>query len=252
MPTTLVVPTKLLLKNIDFSLRYGEILGIAGLMGAGRTELVLSIWGAYDGKVKGQILIDGIPVRINSPQDAISHGIGFVSEDRKRFGLILDANLETNMTLASLNQMTQMGIIDRNQAFHQTSHYVESMQIKSPSLETAVKKLSGGNQQKMVLGKWLMTQPKILFLDEPTRGIDVGAKVEIHALINQLAQQGVAIIIISSELPEILGVSSRIIVLHEGEITGRFTNQEVTQEDILQCAAGRTLTKAYTLVIITQ
>lgn len=216
MPTTLVVPTNLLLKNIDFSLRYGEILGIAGLMGAGRTELVLSIWGAYDGKVKGQILIDGIPVRINSPQDAISRGIGFVSEDRKRFGLILDANLETNMTLASLDQMTQMGIIDRNQAFHQTSHYVESMQIKSPSLETAVKKLSGGNQQKMVLGKWLMTQPKILFLDEP-----------------------VAIIIISSELPEILGVSSRIIVLHEGEITGRFTNQEVTQEDILQCASGR-------------
>ena len=216
MPTTLVVPTNLLLKNIDFSLRYGEILGIAGLMGAGRTELVLSIWGAYDGKVKGQILIDGIPVRINSPQDAISRGIGFVSEDRKRFGLILDANLETNMTLASLNQMTQMGIIDRNQAFHQTSHYVESMQIKSPSLETAVKKLSGGNQQKVVLGKWLMTQPKILFLDEP-----------------------VAIIIISSELPEILGVSSRIIVLHEGEITGRFTNQEVTQEDILQCASGR-------------
>jgi len=204
------------LKNIDFSLRYGEILGIAGLMGAGRTELVLSIWGAYDGKVKGQILIDGIPVRINSPQDAISRGIGFVSEDRKRFGLILDANLETNMTLASLDQMTQMGIIDRNQAFHQTSHYVESMQIKSPSLETAAKKLSGGNQQKMVRGKWLMTQPKILFLDEP-----------------------VAIIIISSELPEILGVSSRIIVLHEGEITGRFTNQEVTQEDILQCASGR-------------
>ena len=167
MPTMLVVPTNLLLKNIDFSLRYGEILGIAGLMGAGRTELVLSIWGAYDGKVKGQILIDGIPVRINSPQDAISRGIGFVSEDRKRFGLILDANLETNMTLASLDQMTQMGIIDRNQAFHQTSHYVESMQIKSPSLETAVKKLSGGNQQKMVRGKWLMTQPKILFLDEP-------------------------------------------------------------------------------------
>ena len=124
MPTTLVVPTKLLLKNIDFSLRYGEILGIAGLMGAGRTELVLSIWGAYDGKVKGQILIDGIPVRINSPQDAISRGIGFVSEDRKRFGLILDANLETNMTLASFDQMTQMGIIDRNQAFHQTRHYV--------------------------------------------------------------------------------------------------------------------------------
>ena len=120
------------------------------------------------------------------------------------------------MTLASLDQMTQMGIIDRNQAFHQTSHYVESMQIKSPSLETAAKKLSGGNQQKMVRGKWLMTQPKILFLDEP-----------------------VAIIIISSELPEILGVSSRIIVLHEGEITGQFTNQEVIQEDILQCASGR-------------
>ena len=229
------------LENVNFEVRRGEILGIAGLMGAGRTELISTIFGAYSGKWSGKVFIEGAPFHIHSPLEAIQQGIGLVSEDRKRYGLLLDVDVTGNMTLPSLGlsaDLTSYGIINHNAASEKSEHYVDSLQIKTTSLETPVNHLSGGNQQKVVLGKWLMTHPKVLFLDEPTRGIDVGAKAEIHALMAKLAEEGVAIVFVSSELPEILGMSDRVLVLHEGKITGEFINDNLTQEEILRCAAG--------------
>ena len=229
------------LEEVSFEVRRGEILGIAGLMGAGRTELISTIFGAYSGKWRGKVFIDGVPVQIHSPYQAIQHGLGLVSEDRKRYGLLLDVDIVRNMTLASLgtsSDLVSYGVINDNAASQKSEQYVDSLQIKTTSLNIPVNHLSGGNQQKVVLGKWLMTQPRVLFLDEPTRGIDVGAKAEIHALMVKLAQEGVAIVFVSSELPEILGMSDRVLVLHEGKITGEFINDNLTQEDILRCAAG--------------
>ncbi|MDE0688617.1 MAG: sugar ABC transporter ATP-binding protein [Candidatus Poribacteria bacterium] len=234
------------LENINFEVRRGEILGIAGLMGAGRTELISTIFGVYEGRWRGEIVIEDATVNIHSPREAIQHGIALVSEDRKRYGLLLDVDVVRNMTLASLgpsSDITSHGIIDDNTAFEKSEHYVDSLQIKTTSLEVPVNHLSGGNQQKVVLGKWLMTHPTVLFLDEPTRGIDVGAKAEIHTLMAKLAQEGVAIVFVSSELPEILGMSDRVIVLHKGKITGEFINENLTQEDILRCAAGASISK---------
>lgn len=241
-------PDRQILKDICFTVRYGEILGIAGLMGSGRTELINAVFGAYPGKSTGDIIVDGVQVIIDSPRDAIRYGIGLVSEDRQRYGLILGADVPSNMTLSSLDaactepgaQLAPHGIINRNEEFRQSRHYVESLQIKTPSLDAPVNHLSGGNQQKVVLGKCLMTLPRILLLDEPTRGIDVAAKVEIHRLIAQLARQGVAIVMVSSELPENLNMSDRIIVLHEGEISREFVSDNTTQAEILRCAAGET------------
>lgn len=229
------------LENINFEVRRGEILGIAGLMGAGRTELISTIFGVYEGRWRGEIVIEGVPVNIHSPREAIQHGIALVSEDRKRYGLLLDVDVVRNMTLASLDpssDITSHGIINDNTAFEKSEHYIASLQIKTTSLEVPVNHLSGGNQQKVVLGKWLMTHPTVLFLDEPTRGIDVGAKAEIHTLMAKLAREGVAIVFVSSELPEILGMSDRVIVLQAGKITGEFINENLTQADILRCAAG--------------
>ena len=229
------------LEDISFEVRRGEILGIAGLMGAGRTELISTIFGAYEGRWTGEIVIGGSAVQIHSPGEAIQHEMALVSEDRKRYGLLLDVDVVRNMTLASLgssSDITSYGLVNHNAAFQKSEHYVDSLQIKTTSLDVPVNHLSGGNQQKVVLGKWLMTHPKVLFLDEPTRGIDVGAKAEIHALMTKLAEEGVAIVFVSSELPEILGMSDRVLVLHEGKITGEFLNDNLTQEDILKCAAG--------------
>lgn len=229
------------LENVSFEVRRGEILGIAGLMGAGRTELISTIFGAYGGKWIGDIFIEGTPVEIHAPREAIQQGMALVSEDRKRYGLLLDADVTRNMTLVNLGlsaDLASYGVINHNAASEKSEHYVNSLQIKTTSLEVPVNHLSGGNQQKVVLGKWLMTHPKVLFLDEPTRGIDVGAKAEIHALMAKLADDGVAIVFVSSELPEILGMSDRVLVLHEGKITGEFTNNNLTQEEILRCAAG--------------
>ena len=232
------------LEDISFEVRRGEILGIAGLMGAGRTELISTIFGAYDSKWSGEIVIDGNAVQIHSPREAIQHGMALVSEDRKRYGLLLDVDVVRNMTLASLgssSDITSYGLIDQNTAFQKSERYVDSLQIKTTSLKVPVNHLSGGNQQKVVLGKWLMTHPKVLFLDEPTRGIDVGAKAEIHTLMAELAQEGVAIVFVSSELPEILGMSDRVLVLHEGGIAGEFINENLTQEDLLTIMSGRHL-----------
>ena len=229
------------LEDVSFEVRRGEILGIAGLMGAGRTELIGTIFGAYSGKWHGEVFIEGRPVQIHTPQEAIQHGMGLVSEDRKRYGLLMDVDVVRNMTLASLGlsrALASYGVINSNAAVESSAHYVDTLQIKTPSLEVPVNHLSGGNQQKVVLGKWLMTHPKVLFLDEPTRGIDVGAKAEIHTLMTKLAREGVAIVFVSSELPEILGMSDRILVLHEGKVTGEFINHNLTQEEILRCAAG--------------
>ena len=229
------------LQDISFTVNRGEILGIAGLMGAGRTELITTLFGAYAGRWTGQITIDGMPVDIRSPLAAIQHGIALVSEDRKRYGLLLDMDIVRNMTLASLrgpSDIAAYGVVNENNARKRTEPYVESLQIKTASLAAPVNQLSGGNQQKVVLGKWLMTAPKVLFLDEPTRGIDVGAKAEIHTLMAELAAAGVAIVFVSSELPEILGMSDRVLVLHAGRITGEFINKALTQADIMRCAAG--------------
>lgn len=232
------------LEDVSFEVKRGEILGIAGLMGAGRTELISTIFGAYPGRCEGQVFIDGTPVEIHAPHQAIQHGLGLVSEDRKRYGLILDVDVVRNMTLASLGASSDIvshGIIDDNVASEKSEHYVDSLQIKTTSLDVPVNHLSGGNQQKVVLGKWLMTHPKVLFLDEPTRGIDVGAKAEIHALMAQLAQADVAIVFVSSELPEILGMSDRVLVLHEGKITGEFINENLSQEELLTMMSGHGL-----------
>ena len=229
------------LENVSFEVRRGEILGIAGLMGAGRTELISTIFGGYSGKWSGEVFLDSIRLQIDSPREAIAQGMALVSEDRKRYGLLLDVDVTHNMTLASLGLSTDLasyGVINHNAASEKSEHYVDSLQIKTLSLGVPVNHLSGGNQQKVVLGKWLMTHPKVLFLDEPTRGIDVGAKAEIHALMAKLADDGVAIVFVSSELPEILGMSDRVLVLHEGKITGEFVNDNLTQEEILRCAAG--------------
>ena len=229
------------LERINFSVQRGEILGIAGLMGAGRTELISTIFGAYVGKWDGKVYRNGVQVQIRSPRDAIKQGMALVSEDRKRYGLILEDIVVRNMTLVSLGvleELTVYNIVNRRLEYQKSHDSVGALHIKTASLDTPVNQLSGGNQQKVVLGKWLMTRPEVLFLDEPTRGIDVGAKAEIHTLTAKLADDGVAIVLVSSELPEILGMSDRVIVLHEGRITGEFTNTDLTQEDILRCAAG--------------
>lgn len=231
-------PERQLIYNANFEVRRGEILGIAGLMGAGRTELVSSIFGGFTGRFQGEIYIDGQPVTIKSAEDAINHGIALVTEDRKRYGLILEQEVKKNLTLACLNKFCHANIINFNEEIKECQSSVDSLRIKTPSIITQANNLSGGNQQKVVLGKWLMTKPKILILDEPTRGIDVGAKFEIYNIINRLKQEGVAIIMVSSELPEILGMSDRILVMHEGAFNGEFMHHEADQEKIMVAATG--------------
>ncbi|MFC4768578.1 xylose ABC transporter ATP-binding protein [Effusibacillus consociatus] len=231
-------PERKMIENISFQLRQGEILGIAGLMGAGRTELAMSLFGAYGGQADGTVKIEGKPLRIRSVSDAIKSGLAYVSEDRKRFGLVLEMDVKTNISLPNIGRISRASVINQNEEIKFADSYRREMRIKAATLETAVGSLSGGNQQKVVLSKWLMANPKILILDEPTRGIDVGAKYEIYNLMNQLAEQGVAIIMISSELPEILGMSDRILVMHEGTIAAEFSRREATQESIMVAATG--------------
>ncbi|HEV8140635.1 MAG TPA: ATP-binding cassette domain-containing protein, partial [Pyrinomonadaceae bacterium] len=233
------VPGKLLVDQVGFAVRKGEVLGIAGLMGSGRTELLMAIFGAHAGRKSAEVLIDGRQAQINAPSDAIKHGVGFVTEDRKRYGLILDQTILRNMTLAGLRKLSGRFITNENAEAAAGERAATDLRIKAPSVFTIAGTLSGGNQQKVVLAKWLLTNPRVLFLDEPTRGIDVGAKQEIYAQINQLAEAGLAIILISSELPEVLGLSDRVIVLHEGRVTGEFTRAEATPEAVMSCATGR-------------
>jgi len=228
--------TKNLLKDISFQLHKGEILGFAGLMGAGRTELALAIVGK-DQITEGQIIVDGKNVKINNPSDAVSNGIGYLSEDRKRFGVLLNQDVKFNIVLSNLRKITsKFGFVNNNQSRVSSTTAVKNLSIRTPSIDQMVKNLSGGNQQKVVIGKWLTRETDVLIFDEPTRGIDVGAKDEIYKLLQELANQGKSIIMISSELPEILRMSDRILVMCEGRVTGILSNKEADQNLIMQYA----------------
>lgn len=225
--------------DISFELRKGEILGLAGLVGARRTEVARAIFGidALDG---GAILLDGKPISIGSPRDALRHGITYLPEDRQHQGLVLPMSISQNITLPILQELTVGGWIRSDQEQQVASDYGRRLQVRGvSSFNQAVRQLSGGNQQKVVLAKWLATKPRVIMLDEPTRGIDVGTKSEVHRLISVLAGQGLAILMISSELPEILGMSDRILVMREGRLTGEFAREEATQEKIMARAMGR-------------
>ena len=232
------VSGKVLVNQVGFTARKGEVLGIAGLMGSGRSELLMAIFGAHSGRKSAEIFVDGKPAQINQPADAIKHGIGFVTEDRKRYGLILDQTILRNMTLAGLRRLSGRFVTDEDAEAAAGERAARDLRIKATSVFTIAGTLSGGNQQKVVLAKWLLTDPRVLFLDEPTRGIDVGAKQEIYAQINKLAESGLAIILVSSELPEVLGLADRVIVLHEGRVTGEFKREEATPEAVMSCATG--------------
>lgn len=222
-------------EDISFSLRRGEILGIAGLMGAGRTELAEAIFGLNPAD-SGELLIDGRTVRIGSTSDAIKNHIALVPEDRKRLGLNLKDTTGFNITLSVLNLFAKLGIVDKVPENQEVDRSIKKFNIKVTSRKTPVVSLSGGNQQKVVIAKWMLSDPEILILDEPTRGIDIGAKTEIYKLINTLANEGKAIIMISSELPEIIGMSDRVLVFAEGRMTGELTGNDISQMEIMKCA----------------
>lgn len=233
------LPGQKKVKNASFCAYQGEILGISGLMGSGRTELVSGIFGAPPGPARGEVYLDGRPVKFRSPHAAIEHGIGLVTEDRKRIGLILGQSILQNMTISSLETVTNvLGIINEAKEMDLAKDYVKRLAIKTPGLDVKIDTLSGGNQQKVILAKWLNIKPKVLILDEPTRGIDVGAKVEIYNLLNKLVEDGVTVIIISSELPEVMGISDRILVMCEGEIVAELTRDQATKELIMAYATG--------------
>jgi ABC-type sugar transport system ATPase subunit len=224
------------LKDVSFDVRRGEVLGLAGLVGAGRTEIARCIFGA-DRFDSGTIMLDGETVHVRSPQDAVRLGIGYVPEDRKRQGLFLDMTVRQNITMSVAHRMTRAGIIDRSAITEVATSYRDRLSVRPPLLDVPVNRLSGGNQQKVALAKWLALRPRLLILDEPTRGIDVGAKAEVHALIDELAHEGIGIILISSELPEVLNMSDRILVVAEGEIVGELSRHEATQERCLELAS---------------
>ena len=229
---------KTLIENVSFDLRKGEILGIAGLMGSGRTELVTSLFGEMGKQIGGQITLNGRDLDIRSARDAMNNSIGLVPEDRKTLGLILEQSILKNISLPSMDRFSSFMRIDKNKELEESRRFAKSLRIKAPNLLVPVEKLSGGNQQKVVISKWLMTEPDVLILDDPTRGIDVGAKYEIYKLMNDLVERGVSIIMISSELEEVLGMSDRIMVMCEGRSTGILTVDEATQEKIMALATA--------------
>ncbi|MDM5333468.1 sugar ABC transporter ATP-binding protein [Ureibacillus composti] len=226
-----------LFENISFTVKKGEVLGVAGLMGAGRTEVAQTIFG-YRKASNGEVFIDGKKVSIKSPIDAMKYGIGFVTEDRKTQGLVLDFSIQENIALANLEKCSSSGVINKSKQQSMVTKYIEELKIRTSGPEQSAKSLSGGNQQKVVIAKWLGTEPEILILDEPTRGVDIGAKKEIYHIINKLAESGVAILMISSELPEVIGVADRVIVMQEGKLTGEVMKKEMTQEIIMHYATG--------------
>ena len=225
------------LKNVNIQVRAGEVVGLAGLMGAGRTELAMSVFGrSYGQKISGTVKINGKEVVLKHVKDAINNKLAYVSEDRKTYGLVLIDSIKFNMTLSALrNFFSKRGVVDQNKEDIKAQEYRERINVKTTSVEQAVGSLSGGNQQKVVLAKWMLTEPDVLILDEPTRGIDVGAKYEIYCVINEMAKAGKAVIIISSEMPEIIGTCDRTYVINEGEIAGELVGDEITQEAIMGC-----------------
>ena len=220
--------------DVSITLRKGEVVGIAGLIGAGRTELCKSVFGrAYGTKISGQLLIDGKEVYLNSVSEAIQAGLAYITEDRKGDGLVLSDSIKHNTTLARLDFVSERGVVDVDKEYQAADEYKKKLGVKAPSVEQTVGNLSGGNQQKVLIGKWMFTQPNIMMLDEPTRGIDVNAKYEIYCIINDLVAQGKSVLMVSSELPEILGMCDRTYVMCEGRIVGEFTREEATQEKIM-------------------
>jgi len=224
-----------ILHNINVNVKQGEIVGIAGLMGAGRTEFAMSVFGkSYGKKISGKMYVDGQEIQVKNVNDAIKNGIAYVSEDRKEYGLILMNSVKHNLTMSNLESISNNNILNEGKEIVEAEKLVDSMNIKAPSIEQETVNLSGGNQQKVVIGKWMFTKPNIFILDEPTRGIDVGAKTEIYKIINELADAGNSIIMISSELPELLGVCDRIYTLAEGVITGEHLKSETDQEKLMK------------------
>ena len=229
--------------DVSFDVRYGEIVGLAGLMGAGRTEVMESIFGISPPE-KGQILIEGKPVKFRAPKEAIRAGLALLTEDRKKSGLFLGLDVASNMDITVLPNYSTLGFVQQSKLDDDCMAMSRRLKIKTPSLQEVIGNLSGGNQQKALIARWLLNNPRILILDEPTRGVDVGAKAEIHKLVTQLAQSGAAIILISSELPEVMGMSDRILIMHEGSIKGEMPRSEFSQEKILTLASGLSLDQA--------
>ena len=225
-------------EEISFELRAGEIVGLAGLVGAGRTELLETLFGITP-SVSGDISVGGESVAVTGPRVAIAHGMALVPEDRKQQGLVIEMAVADNLSLASLERDQKTGRLNFEAEKSITKEMTEKMRIKTPSSRQVVRYLSGGNQQKVVLGKWLAMKPRVLLLDEPTRGIDIGAKQEIYALMEELAQEGVAILFVSSEMEEILGMSDRALVMHEGRLSGVLSREELNEEAVMQLATGR-------------
>ena len=226
--------------DVNFSVRAGEVLGVSGLMGAGRTEIMQAIFGnlSYE---SGTIEIDGKEVKISNPRQAMEHGIGFITEDRKTEGLMLDKSIRENISLCNLRRISKSSVISREAEKNMVAEAIKDLHIKCFGSYHECNNLSGGNQQKVVLAKWILTNPKILILDEPTRGVDIGAKKEIYSIINKLAAQGVAIIMVSSELPEVLGMSDNIMIVREGEVRGIISYEEANQERVMTLATGGTI-----------
>jgi len=228
-------PERVVVDDASLSVRAGEIVGLAGLMGAGRTELAMSVFGrSYGRDISGKVFLHGEEIKTRSVDEAIEHGIAYATEDRKKYGLNLIEDIRTNVSSANLDQVSRWGFVNANEEIKVAEEYRQSMNIRAPSVMSVTGKLSGGNQQKVVLSKWIFTDPQVLILDEPTRGIDVGAKYEIYTLINKLADAGRAVILISSELPELIGMCDRIYTLSAGRVTGAVDKQDATQEHLME------------------
>ena len=232
-------PSRKRVDNVSFSLRRGEILGIAGLVGAGRTELVSALFGSYPGRYQGEVWLDGKPIDTRTPLKSIRAGLCMVPEDRKRQGIVPDLGVGQNITLAVLDRFSHLTRIDAEAELGSVEQEIKRMHLKTANPFLPITSLSGGNQQKAVLAKMLLTKPRVLILDEPTRGVDVGAKYEIYKLMGALAAEGVSIIMVSSELAEVLGVSDRVLVIGEGQLRGDFINQGLTQEQVLAAALSQ-------------
>ena len=226
---------RMVINDVSINVRKGEVVGIAGLMGAGRTEFAMSVFGRSWGRfVSGQVLKDGREVDVSTIPKAVDHGLAYVTEDRKTYGLVLINDVKTNITMAHMEGVSSKGVISPPKEIKVANEFRDALQIKTPSVKQLAVNLSGGNQQKVVLAKWLFANPDVLILDEPTRGIDVGAKYEIYTIINRLAAEGKAVIVISSELPEVLGISDRVYVMAAGRIAAEMPAAEATQESIMK------------------
>ena len=231
-----VYTEKVVVDNVNFNVKKGEVVGIYGLMGAGRTELSMSIFGrSYGSEISGELFINGKETVLKSPREAIDAKLAYVTEDRKGNGLVLSNSIKVNTSLANMSGVSSKAIIDVDKEYQVAVEYKDKLRTKTPTVEQNVGNLSGGNQQKVLLAKWMFTDPDILILDEPTRGIDVGAKYEIYCIINDLVAAGKSVVMISSELPEVIGMSDRIYIMNEGKFVGEMRSDEATQESIMAC-----------------